>query len=84
MILGVIASAILCQHRSVTAIADWVHAQRATLLAAFRPVRNRLPSESTHPPITRGTRTAGFSGRSRLRLCPAVSHGGLMVISVAV
>lgn len=47
VILGVIACAMVCQQRSVAAIADWVHDHRAMLLAAFRPTRNRLPSEAT-------------------------------------
>lgn len=47
MILGVIACALLCQQRSVTAIADWVQHQQPLLLAAFHPARQRLPSEAT-------------------------------------
>lgn len=47
MILGLIACAILCQQRSGAAIADWVQHHQAPLLAAFRPRRNRLPSEAT-------------------------------------
>ncbi|MDP9317013.1 MAG: transposase family protein, partial [Chloroflexota bacterium] len=70
MILGVIASAILCQHRSVTAIADWVHAQRATLLAAFRPVRNRLPSEST---LRRALRRVNLAALEQ-HLCAMAPH----------
>jgi predicted transposase YbfD/YdcC len=47
MILGVIACALLCQQRSIVAIADWVQHHRAFLLATFHPVRQRLPSEAT-------------------------------------
>lgn len=47
MILGVIACALLCQQRSIAAIADWVQHQRAFLLATFQPARHRLPSEAT-------------------------------------
>lgn len=47
MILGVIASALLCQQRSAAAIAQWVQEHQAPLLAAFRPARQRVPSEST-------------------------------------
>ncbi len=47
MILGVIASALVCQQRSVAAIAQWVHQQQALLVAAFRPARCRVPSEAT-------------------------------------
>ena len=47
MILGVIACALLCQQRSITAIADWVQHQQALLLTAFHPARQRLPSEAT-------------------------------------
>lgn len=47
MILGLIASALLCQQRSAAAMAQWVTDHHAGLLAAFRPSRNRLPSEST-------------------------------------
>jgi predicted transposase YbfD/YdcC len=47
MILGVIASAMVSQQRSAAAIAHWVHAHAAVLLAAFQPARGRLPSEAT-------------------------------------
>jgi predicted transposase YbfD/YdcC len=47
LILGVIASAILSQQRSAAALAHWVHAHAAVLLAAFQPARGRLPSEAT-------------------------------------
>ncbi len=44
---GVIASALLSNHRTATAIAQWATQQAALLLAAFRPARGRIPSEST-------------------------------------
>ena len=47
MILGVIACALICQQRSVAAIADWVHHHQVLLVAAFQPVRRRVPSEAT-------------------------------------
>lgn len=47
MILGVIASAIVSQQRSAAAIAHWLHSHTAELLAAFQPLRGRLPSEAT-------------------------------------
>ena len=46
-IWGVIASAMLSQQRGAAAIAHWAARQAATLLAAFRPVRGRVPSEAT-------------------------------------
>lgn len=47
MILGVIACALLCQQRSIAAIADWVEHHHTLLLSAFRPARQRVPSEAT-------------------------------------
>lgn len=47
MILGAIASAILCQQRSVAAIAQWVHQHQQLLITAFQPARQRVPSEAT-------------------------------------
>ena len=47
MILGVIAGALLSGQRGVAAMAHWVERQHRPLLAAFQPVRGRLPSEST-------------------------------------
>ena len=44
---GVIASALLSNHRTPTAIAQWARQQASLLLAAFRPARGRVPSEST-------------------------------------
>jgi len=46
-ILGVIASALLSQQRSVAAMAQWAHEHAASLVAAFRPHRQRVPSEAT-------------------------------------
>jgi hypothetical protein len=46
-ILGVIASALLSQQRSAAAIAQWAHEHAGTLLAAFHPHRQRVPSEAT-------------------------------------
>jgi predicted transposase YbfD/YdcC len=46
-ILGVIASALLSQQRSAAAIAQWAHEHAAPLVAAFRPLRQRVPSEAT-------------------------------------
>ena len=46
-IWGVIVSAMLSQQRSPTAIAQWAQRQTTTLVAAFRPARGRVPSEST-------------------------------------
>jgi predicted transposase YbfD/YdcC len=47
MILGVLASAMLSGQQGVAAIAQWAQRQRRPLLRAFRPARDRLPSEST-------------------------------------
>lgn len=46
-ILGVIAAAMLSQQRGGAAIAQWAKEHAALLLAAFRPARARVPSEST-------------------------------------
>lgn len=46
-IWGVIVSALLSQQRSATAIAQWASCHAPTLVAAFRPARGRVPSEST-------------------------------------
>ncbi len=46
-IWGVILTAMLSQYRTPTAIAQWAQHQAQTLLAAFRPARQRVPSEST-------------------------------------
>lgn len=63
MILGVIASALVCQHRSVAAIAQWVHQQQALLVAAFQPARCRVPSEAT---IRRALRQVDVSALEQL------------------
>ncbi len=63
MILGVIASALVCQQRSVAAIAQWVHQQQALLVAAFRPARCRVPSEAT---IRRALRHVDVSALEQL------------------
>lgn len=47
LIGGVIGCALLCQQRSIAAIADWVQHQQALLIHAFRPARQRVPSEAT-------------------------------------
>jgi predicted transposase YbfD/YdcC len=47
VIWGVIAAALLCQQRGASAIAQWAQRHATTLLTAFRPVKGRLPSEST-------------------------------------
>ena len=44
---GVIATALLSQQRGATAIAQWAKRHATTLLAAFRPAKGRVPSEST-------------------------------------
>ncbi len=44
---GVIASGLLSNHRTPTAIAQWARQQASLLLATFRPARGRVPSEST-------------------------------------
>ncbi len=44
---GVIATAMLNQQRGAAAIAHWAARQAATLLAAFRPAKGRVPSEAT-------------------------------------
>jgi len=49
-ILGVIASALLSQQRSVAAMAQWAHEHAASLVAAFRPHRQRVPSEGHAAP----------------------------------
>jgi predicted transposase YbfD/YdcC len=46
-ILGVIASALLSQQRSVAAMAQWAHEHAEALIVAFRPQRKRVPSEAT-------------------------------------
>lgn len=46
-ILGVIAAALLSQQRSAAAIAQWAHEHASSLVAAFRPQRQRVPSEAT-------------------------------------
>lgn len=47
LLWGVIAGALLSNHRTATAIAQWATQQAALLLATFRPARGRIPSEST-------------------------------------
>ena len=44
---GVIASALLSNHRTPAAIAQWARQQAHLLVATFRPARGRVPSEST-------------------------------------
>ena len=46
-IWGVIAAALLCQHRSAAAIAQWAYEHTDQLLRTFQPTRGRVPSEST-------------------------------------
>lgn len=46
-ILGVIAGAMLSHQRSVAAIAHWAREHTDTLVAAFHPQRQRVPSEAT-------------------------------------
>ena len=46
-IWAVIAAALLCQHRSAAAIAQWAQEHTTTLLAAFQPRHGRVPSEAT-------------------------------------
>ena len=46
-LLGLIAAALLCQHRAPRAIAQWASYQADALLAAFQPRCGRVPSEST-------------------------------------
>ncbi len=46
-IWGVILTAMLSQHRSPAAIAQWAQREASALVAAFRPARGRVPSEST-------------------------------------
>ena len=46
-IWGVIVSGLLRQHRTPAAIAHWAQRQATALVAAFRPARGRVPSEST-------------------------------------
>ena len=47
LILGVIAVGVVSQQQSAAAIANWVHAHAADLLAAFHLRRQRLTSEAT-------------------------------------
>ncbi len=47
LILGVIAGAMLSQHRSVAAMAQWAQRHAAALGAAWQPTRHRVPREST-------------------------------------
>ena len=47
LILGVIVSALVCQQRSVAAIAQWVKQHQTLLIATFEPARQRVPSEAT-------------------------------------
>jgi predicted transposase YbfD/YdcC len=44
---GVIATAMLSHQRGAAAIAHWAACQASTLLAAFHPVKQRIPSEAT-------------------------------------
>jgi len=44
---GVIASALLSNHRTPAAIAQWAKQQAAPLLTALQPRRGRVPSETT-------------------------------------
>ena len=46
-IWGVILTAMLSQQRTPAAIAHWARRQASALVAAFRPARRRVPSEST-------------------------------------
>ena len=46
-IWGVILTAMLSQQRTPAAIAHWAQRQASALVAAFRPARGRVPSEST-------------------------------------
>jgi predicted transposase YbfD/YdcC len=46
-IWGVIFAAMLSQQRPPAAIAHWARRQADALIAAFRPARGRVPSEST-------------------------------------
>jgi hypothetical protein len=43
----VIASALVSQQRSISAIAHWVAHHAPALVAAFQPARGRVPSEAT-------------------------------------
>jgi len=45
--LGVLATALLSRQRSAAAIAHWAQEHAAALVAAFRPQRQRVPSEAT-------------------------------------
>ena len=87
MILGLIASALLCQQRSMAAITQWVHDHHATLLATFRPSRNRLPSDAT---LRRALRSIDLSAlEQHLRALsaptpPPTSTVSAMVAGVAV
>ena len=47
LLWGVIAGALLSNHRTPAAIAQWAKQQAASLLAAFRPRCGRVPSEAT-------------------------------------
>ena len=44
---GIILSALLSQQRTPAAIAQWAQRQATALVAAFKPTRRRVPSEST-------------------------------------
>ena len=46
-IWGVILAAMLSQHRTPAAIAQWAQRQATALIAAFKPTHGRVPSEST-------------------------------------
>ncbi len=46
-IWGVIVTAMLSQQRTPAAIAQWAQRQATALVAAFKPARGRVPSEST-------------------------------------
>jgi hypothetical protein len=43
----IIFAGMLHNQRGATAIAHWARCHRETLVATFRPAKNRLPSEST-------------------------------------
>jgi hypothetical protein len=59
MILGVIARALLCQQRSIAAIADWVQHQQPLLLAAWPAPGGLLPLGTTDNGDQRYWLTAG-------------------------
>jgi len=71
---GVIVCAMLSNQRTPAAMAQWARQQAAVLLAAFRPARGRVPSESTSRRTLRQVDIAALEAqRAQLTPAPRVS-----------